>query len=879
MPLPPGSRLGPYEITAPLGAGGMGEVYRANDTRLGREVAVKVLPSELAGNAQMRARFEREARVISSLNHPHICTLYDVGREADSDYLVMELLDGESLADRLSRGALPLDQALRYAIEIADALDKAHRAGVVHRDLKPGNIVITKKGAKLLDFGLAKSGVTSGVISPDSATVQMTAKPLTAEGTIVGTFQYMAPEQIESGNVDARSDLFAFGAVLYEMVTGRRAFDGRTRASVIAQILGSEPPPISSVQPVAPRALERIVGACLQKDPDERFQSAHDLLLELRWLRDEPASAAPAQTRRGAWRERIAWSLLALTIAAAIAIGAWHRAREARRPLVRAELVPPEGGRFQVRGDYGGGVVLSPDGSRFMTIGLINNARRFVFVRDIRGGETHPVPGTDGARFPFWSPDGASIGFFADAKLKTIPLAGGQATTLADVAEPRGGAWSPDGTIVFAATSRDGLFKIAAEGGTATRLTQPDLKLHSTHRWPQIIDGGRSVLYLAANHGDPSGPRTGLYVVPLAGGTPRRIVGTTGSGTLVGDDLFYVRGDVLVAQHFDGNAVSGKARPIVSPVAVDLSIWRSLFDAAPNGVLAYQAGTSRGESELVSYSRNGESVPLLSNEYFEDPSISPDGTKLAFCVGNPNGNLWLYDLVRGARTRFTFESGRDFAATWSHDSRWIYYSARAFGPGAIYRKPASGNGARELILAESPVELIPTDISADDRTLLYVRFPPSSVTEMWLLDLTTRARRKLLDAAGTTAGASFSRDGRYVAYTSAESGREEVYVVNVPVPSAKWQISSGGGIHARWSADGREIFYISPEQKLVSVAVTETNGQLDFGAPRELFHVSLAQTVGMSYSVAPDGKRIIVNANIGSGAPVTLVNDWRALAR
>jgi eukaryotic-like serine/threonine-protein kinase len=649
--LTPGTRLGPYEITAPIGAGGMGEVYRASDTRLQREVAIKVLPTAFSANAQLRARFDREARTISSINHPNICTLYDVGQQDGRDYLVMELIEGEPLSDRLARGPLPLADVLRYGIEIADALDKAHRRGIVHRDLKPGNVIVTRNGAKLLDFGLAKTMASSVVaVSPESPTVQASDRPLTAEGSIVGTFQYMAPEQVEGGEADARTDIFALGCVLYEMATGRRAFSGKSRASLIAQIMEVEPEPIAVAQPMAPRALDRVVRTCLAKNPDDRFQTAHDVVLGLRWIRDDVSQtevAAPA-ARRPAARERIAWIVAAVAILGTLAAAyALRRRGGGNRETFTAAIVPPAGTQFVLTGDYGSSAVVSPDGSRLTFVAVDENGKRRLYVRSLATGDSRAVPGSENAIFPFWSADGASLGFCAGGKLKTWDLAAGGATVaIADAPDARGGAWNRNGVIVFASDTRGVISRVNADGSGLAAVTKLDATKHSSHRWPVFLPDGEHFVYLAINHADYDHPETALYVSSLDGKENRRLLRTLASAAVSAGQLLFLRESHLMAQALDGAALTGKPRMIADSVRVDPGTWLGVFSASEH-VLLYGPGTKADSAELVTFSRDGKVASSMPIDATANLACSPDGTRLALSLSEPIGNIWIADLTRG----------------------------------------------------------------------------------------------------------------------------------------------------------------------------------------------------------------------------------------
>jgi serine/threonine protein kinase len=501
MTLTSGSRLGPYEIVSAVGAGGMGEVYKARDTRLDRTVAIKVLPAHVASDPDVRQRFEREARAVAALNHPHICTLHDIGTQDGTDFLVMEYLEGETLADRLTKSALPLDQALRYGIEIADALDKAHRAGIIHRDLKPGNIMLTKGGAKLLDFGLAKTGAAT-VAGTGLSMLPTTPPNLTARGTILGTFQYMAPEQLEGLEADIRTDIFAFGAVLYEMLTGKKAFEGKSQASLIAAILDRDPPPISTVQPVTPRALDRMVSTCLAKDKDDRWQSSRDLLRELKWIAEGTSSAsANAAARLPPWRHSLVLLALGLTLGGILAgAGVWLAVRPARIETATSRFVMPAPEKVTFGTSTNSmSQALSRDGRYLVFVGSNADGTSRLWLRPLDSLTARVLPGTEGASSPFWSPDNRSVGFFSGGKLKKIDMSGGPAQTLADAPSQVGGTWNPDGVILFAPSAADALYRVSSGGGAAMPVTDLDESLREVrHAWPFFLPDGRHFLFLGA---------------------------------------------------------------------------------------------------------------------------------------------------------------------------------------------------------------------------------------------------------------------------------------------------------------------------------------------------------------------------------------------
>ncbi len=884
MPLKIGTRLGPYEIVAPLGSGGMGEVYRARDTRLDRTVAVKVLPAHLSESHEARQRFEREARAVSSLNHPNICVLHDVGRHDGVDFLVMEHLEGETLAARLERGPLPAEELMRCAVQIADALDKAHRQGVIHRDLKPGNIMLTKSGAKLLDFGLAKSA--GGLAGDAGLTISPTlSRPLTAEGSIVGTFQYMAPEQLEGKEADARSDIFAFGTVLYEMATGRRAFQGKSQAGVIAAILHVDPPSIASLQPLTPPALERVVGRCLAKDPEERWQSARDLAFELQTFaaagpHPEPAVAAPARMR-----ERALWiALVVLLGAACSALGiAWRRAVSVEPRTVRAFIPAPDGVSFRSSGFNAGPVAVSPDGGRLAFTGMEENGTQMLWVRPIDSVAAVPLEGTEGAIYPFWSPDGRSIGFFADGKLKRIDVAGGPALTVCDATSGRGGAWSPRGVILFSPQQASGLFRVQAVGGKAAQVTTLDeTRREGTHRWPQFLPDGRTFIFFSRIA--PGNEGNAVMAGSLDGGKVREILRADSNAVYASGHLLFMRGTALLAQPFDPRdlTLEEEAFPVVDQVQFDGAFSRAVFSASENGVLVYQTGEAEAGSQLTWFDRRGAQVGVLGDRAaYMDFSISPDLERVAVTVTDPRvgpPDLWIYEIARGLRTRFTFEPLADTRPLWSPDGSSIAFSSNRKGNHDLYVKPYAGSADEEVLFEADHDELVES-WSPDGGSLAYTsRGAPGTLEDIWVLPLSgERKPIPFIQTQFLERDAQFSPDGRWIAYASDEAGRSEVYVAPFPGPGRKWQISVAGGIRPRWRQDGREIYYLDEENRINAVEVRQEGATFAVGAVRPLFAIR-PQRPGSIYQAFPDGQRFLVNMAVVEEhpAPLTLVVNWTA---
>ena len=628
MALGAGHRLGPYEIVCELGAGGMGEVYRARDTRLERTVAIKVLNSQIVASPEARGRFEREAKVISQLQHPHICVLHDVGSDNGTDFLVMEYLEGESLSDKIRRGPLPLADVLKMGIEIADALEKAHRAGIIHRDLKPGNVMLTKSGAKLLDFGLAKplaSGVAAtGKGSAASVFAAMTtsspATPLSSAGTVVGTVQYMAPEQIQGMEADARSDVFAFGALLYEMVTGKRAFEGKTQASIVGQILAVTPPPITTLQPVTPAALSRLVTACLEKD--------HDVKMRLKEIAEGEATPVAATPARGGQRS-LWFAAAAVTLALATACGYFAYVATRPKQVLRSTLLPPEKSFFVTTPPDSGVPVLSPDGTRIAFVARDSKGVLAVYVRALNSLTAQPLAGTAGAIHPFWAPDSRNLGFFADGRLKRIDANGGPAQELAMADRGRGGAWGPDGTILFSPSINDPLMRVPAGGGPAT----PASKMapgEVGHRWPSFLPDGKHYIFWAR------GDKPSICIGSLDSTEHQKLL-ENGTNAVYASPgyLLFVRDESLMAQRFDANKLStvGEAVPIANHVSINGASFRGVFSISDTGVLVYQSGGGSGGWQMQWTGRDGKVLSTIEgqNTYLE-PSISPDGKRVAASV-------------------------------------------------------------------------------------------------------------------------------------------------------------------------------------------------------------------------------------------------------
>jgi Tol biopolymer transport system component len=856
----------------------MGEVYRAMDTRLGRTVALKVLPEHLAGNAEFRQRLEREAKAVSSLSHPHVCALYDVGHDEGVDYLVMEYLEGESLAQRLAKGPLPTEELLRIAIQICDALDKAHRSGLIHRDLKPGNIMLTREGAKLLDFGLAKA--EAGLAGGGDLTASPTAsQPLTAAGTVLGTYMYMAPEQLEGKEVDARTDIFALGAVLYEMATGQRAFAGESSASLIAGIMHQQPQPASQVQPMTPPALDRVIQTCLAKNPDDRWQTAHDVKLQLQWIAEGGSVVglpAPVVARRKN-RERLAWAAFAAAGVAAIVFAVGFVLRSPQPPRqVRFEIASPEGMSFV------DSPRISPDGRLIAFRGTDADGETSIWLRPLDSLEVRPLAGTDNAQEgrPIWSPDSRYIAFFAGGKLKKVSVDGGPSQTICDAPSGADGSWSSAGQILYDGTTGDPIRVVAAGGGTPRDVvTQDSGGGQLDVAWPEFLPDGKRFLYLEL--GSQSEAR--LMLGAVDGTAPLPLVESDSRVQFVEPGyLLYVRESTLVAQPFNAGSgeLTGDPRPLADQVDAS-NVGQADFSASTDGTLIYRT-LATSERQLMWRDRAGRELGAVGElDWFGSSSVSPKGSRLAVDVYDEQADhrdVWIYDLERGARSRFTFDPGQDVNPVWSPDGTRIVFSSDRSGTYDLYVKDASGAGEEQALLAASE-HLHACDWSNDGRFLALMRRGAETQWDIWAMpmdgpgDAFPVVQTQFIDGRP-----SFSPDGRWIAYESDESGRPEIYVRQFPGPGGRWQVSTSGGTEPWWSESGGEIFYLDGDENLVSVAV-RTGETFTAALPEVLFDAGLFQRIQRNrYAVSAAGDRFLtlVPLAIQSIPPTTVVLHWDA---
>ncbi len=866
-----GRRLGVFELHGLLGVGGMGEVYRARDTRLGRDVAVKLLPRAFQDDPDRLMRFEREARVLASLNHPHIGAIYGLEEADGITALVMELVEGEDLSQRIARGRIPVTEALRIARQIASALDAAHDHGIVHRDLKPDNVRLTPDGrVKVLDFGLAKVAASAGSLEPSNAAT-MTA---TTPGLILGTAAYMSPEQASGGAADRASDMWAFGCVLFEMLTGRRAFDGATTSEILANVLKAEPD-WDRLPAETPSGVLRLLRRSLQKDQKLRCRDMRDASLELGEVSAATADINGESRARSRRRERIAWAALVLVTAAAARLVT---------PVLPKAIVPPEV-RFDVSfpRDISPDFVqlaISPDGQQLVTAPTFGGAAP-LWLRPLGSTSGRTLPGTEGAGFPFWSPDGASIGFFADGKLKRIDVESHAVEIVADAPVPRGGAWQADGTILFAPNPVGPLFRVPATGGQPTAATRLE-KGQNDHRAPFILPNGRHFLYFA--RGTPQ--VRGVYVARLDGSESSRLLDADAAAVYAASGhLLIVRQGELFAQPFDATrlALNGAAFRIAGGVSFSPGISLASLSASASGAIAFGTGSIR-RTQFGWFDRSGkrlETVGAPDQTTIANPALSPDGRQIAFSrVVGGNWDIWLMDM-QGAMSRFTSSLALDFNPVWSSDGRRIFFQWRNAN---IYARSVSDGGPEEVLLKGTPEMTYPSDVSPDGRVLLYTRSNTRSTgssIDLWYLPLVGDATpHPFVQTTFDERDGQFSPNGKWVAYQSNESGHDEIYLQPFPGPGDRIQVSTGGGQQVRWGQRGAELFYVAADRRLTSVPVTlATNGAVALGRPVPLFRTEFESNfqARRQYVVSADGQQFLVNTPTDAIDPpaITLILNWK----
>jgi eukaryotic-like serine/threonine-protein kinase len=883
-----GTRLGPYEILSAIGAGGMGEVYKARDTRLERVVAIKVLPTHLAGRAELRERFEREAKTIASLNHSHICTLYDTGHQDDIDFLVMEYLEGETLAQRLAKGPLPIPQVLQYSIEISDALDKAHRKGVTHRDLKPGNIMLTKAGTKLLDFGLAKLKQEVAPAIPDSQ-LPTVKDAMTAEGTILGTLQYMAPEQVEAKEVDARTDIFAFGAVVYEMATGRKAFEGKTSASVMAAILKDEPPAMSSLQPMTPPALDRVVRKCLAKEPEKRWQAASDVCDELKWIAEggsQIGMPAPVAVKgiRSLGPQALMLSLGIFLLGIVVSgLAIWYlkpAPTHPPKPVSRFTITLPPG--QQLAGlESGLALALSPDGTHLAYVARQGGVQQ-IYLRAMDSLAANPLPGTEGGTTPFFSADSQWVGFFAGGRLKKVSVTGGAMLDFGIVGATTGAgaSWGGQGIIAIAPGGASALLQVPDAGGAVQPLAHFE-KGDVTHRWPEFLPGGRAVLFTAGRSGITFS-NAQIAAQSVGAGERRDLVQAASNPRYaLSGHLVYAQGGNLLAILFDPQrlAVTGAATPVVGGVLQSPTTGAAQYSISAAGSLVYVPGGIQGtQSRLAWVSRNGtEQVLAAPPHSYRFPRLSPDGRRVAVSIIEQESQTWLYDLSRETLSRFTFEGSQNYNPVWTPDGKRVAFESNNSGPLNIFWQLADGSGGLER-LTTSPYINAPVSWSPDGHLLAFGEINTTTGQNMWILRMNDRKVLPFHRTGPNENQPRFSPDGRWLAYISDESGGVEVYVQPYPGPGGKWQISTEGGTEPVWNQNGRELFYRSGD-KMMAVEITTQPG-FSASTPRMLFEGRYEQPPVPihNFDVSPDGQHFLmlkpVEQEQAAPTQINVVLNW-----
>jgi len=875
MSLTIGQQLGPYIIESAIGAGGMGEVYKAKDTRLDRIVALKILLERMAHDKDLRARFEREAKIVSSLNHPNICTLYDVGFENGTSFFVMEYLEGETLSERLKRTSLSTEDVLNYAIQIGTALSAAHERGLIHRDLKPGNVILTREGAKLLDFGLAKITVQGGAVQSLTAMTQST--PLTGTGAIMGTLNYMSPEQLEGGEADARSDIFAFGALLYEMITGNRPFEGKSQASLIAAIIEREPRSISEIKPLTPPALDRVVKKCLLKDPHYRWQSARDLTDELRWISQSGSQAgipfSVSSKRR--FQFRMSNIVAALGIITAVVFTSLYFFQPKEEvEVTRFTLSMPE---FESIGSP----KLSPDGKMLSFLGSDSSGSRSIWVRPLNALQAYKLPGTEIAERPFWSPDSRSIGFFSQEGFKKILVSGGPAQKVVQV---RGGdgSWGTNGVVIFDASTFDSIQMLPAAGGAVIGATKINrAQGEKFHAWPTFLPDGNHFFYIAFIDTGAAASRANMLKLGAVDGTADKSffdVGSRVEFTSSGHVIF-IRDGVLVMQKFDEDVLEfvGDATAITDNIAVEELV--GLFSVSQNGTLAYQQGSGNSKSNLIWFDRGGKELSRIGgSDYYGDVDLSFDDQKLVYGVYERGDDfdvsIWVHDIPRNISSKLTFSGGNEFHPAWSFDNESIFYTSDAGGSGQIFSLRSDGSGDPRSILASGESFCTAAEASRDGKFLLFNKW-----TDQWnifILNLedTSKIQEISTNKEFQERRGSFTPNGRFVAYQSDESGTSQIYIRNSSGTSGKWQVSTSEGFAPKFRADGKELYYVTPEWDFMAVPVSIDGDKITIGAPQKLFNRRYnTKGIGLMYryDVSRDGQRFIINVPDGNQQEATFV--------
>jgi Tol biopolymer transport system component len=881
-----GKKLAHYEIVERIGAGGMGEVYRARDTKLDRDVALKLLPDLFAKDTERLSRFEREAKLLASLNHPNIAAIHGLEQSDSKRFLVLELVHGEDLSKRIARGAISLDETLAISSQIAEALEAAHEQGVVHRDLKPGNVVADADGrVKVLDFGLAKAFDSDASDANDLSQSPTIMTGGTVQGVILGTAAYMSPEQARGKRVDKRADVWAFGCVMFEMLTGKQCFTGETVSDTLASVLARDPE-WEALPEDTPAAVRTLLERCLTKEPKQRLRDIGEARITIDGVLSGAVATAAVETApkpvtRGR-RAMVPWLVsIAVFAAAAVAVAASFRNTPKPPPVVRAFIPPADESPFQLNSLHPGPAAVSPDGSKIVYSARDENGSAILWIRHLNQIDARPFPGTEGAGYPFWSPDGKSIGFFADGKLKRVDAAGGPPLTLCDAPVGKGGTWNQDDVILFAPSFNGPIHRVAAAGGESVPITEVDTEQgQNSHRFPDFLPDGRHYLYFARTSTATGGDGTGstVYVGSLDGEPARELLRCQSQAIYASGYLLFLRESALMARPFDPDRLEfmGDAFPIVDHVNFLPAASRGIFDASENGVLVYLAGAATPGGQIEWVDRSGKTISTLGDRAtYTAPTISPDGKRIAIEVTDPRNatwDIWVYNVSRGLRTRFTFgPSALNGEPVWSPDGSRLLYRSDRGAKANLYVKSFAGSGTDELILdTDHPKD--PTDWSNDGKYILYNEYTNETKADVWVLPVGGKEDPfPFLQTEFVEIHPRFSPDGNWIAYSSDESGRFEVYVSPFPGPGRKWQISSGGGIEPRWRSDGRELFYQSTANQVMAVELDYADTALIVGADKPLFDFP----GGGEYDVAPDGQRFLIIRDFDKvTTPLTLVLNW-----
>jgi len=884
MTIEPGTRIGPYEVVGPLGAGGMGVVHRAKDTRLGREVALKFLPPGFAEDPERHARFEREAKLLASLNHPHIAVLYGLEHIDGQHALAMELVEGEGLDERIARGPLPVEDAAPIALQIADALEAAHEKGIVHRDLKPANVRVRPDGVvKVLDFGLAKAWDEPATGVSELAHSPTITGHHTRAGVILGTAAYMSPEQARGKPVDKRADVWAFGCVLYEMLAGRKAFEGETASDTLAAVLKSEPD-LGTLPAQVPVNVRRLIARCLQKEPRQRLRDVGDAALELTERggveRPHPATVTAAPRRR--W---LAWAAPAAACVLGLAAGGALFHRAARAPLVRASLPPPADAEYFLASRQPGPASVSPDGTRIVFAARDEQHGVKLWLRRLDSVDATPLPDTDNASYPFWAPNGSSLGFFAGGKLKRIDLQSGSVVALADAPFGKSGTWNERDVIVYAPSYNSGLLRVSAQGGTATAVTRLDPVQHqNSHRFPQFLPDGDHFVFLVRAAGESGRVSNRVMVGSLSGGEPKALFETATNVAYSAGFLLYTRERLLVARRFDPRSLqlSGEEIPVAAGVSVMSGAALAMFSVSVNGVLVYGQGKSATDARLTWFDRQGRSVGTVGPPaIYQSLAVAPDGRRVAveeMDATTGQVDVWVLDADRGIPVRATFGGSESSGPAWMPDGRTLLFRSRRTGALDLFRTNANGSGEAQPVLA-SDTDKQATSVSPDGRFLAFRAAGKETRMDVWILPLDgSRPAYPLLQSRFDEEEARFSPDGRWLAFQSNESGRNEIYVTSFPQRGERLRASSEGGVLPRWSSDGRELYYRSEDANdLFAVSARETEGSLELGPPARLFRVQHATLGG--FEAAGGRFLMIIDEDIRDRTPLALVMNWTSLAR